>query len=78
ISLTPIVSQLKEHIKQETKDTSQIQEKEQSIETGIINYPDKIGAYNVDTIINFQGKTYKCKSNLEVNLCNDKGYIPNG
>ncbi|MBF8995924.1 glycosyl hydrolase family 18 protein [Francisella tularensis] len=78
ISLPPIVSQLKDQIKQETKATSPIQEQEQSIDTGIINYPDKIGAYNVDTIINFQGKKYKCKSNLEVKLCNDKGYIPNG
>ncbi|MDE5020846.1 hypothetical protein NAI54_10545, partial [Francisella tularensis subsp. holarctica] len=73
ISLPPIVSQLNEQIKQDTKATSPIQEQEQSIDTGFINYPDKIGAYNVDTIIILQGKKSKCNSNLEVKLCYDKG-----
>ena len=78
VSLPPIVSQIKDQIKQQTKVIQSIQGQQQSIETGVINYPDKIGSYNTDTIINFQGKRYKCKSNLEVKFCNDKGYIPNG
>ncbi len=78
VSLPPIVSQIKDQIKQQNKVIPSIQGQQQSIETGVINYPDKIGSYNTDTIINFQGKKYKCKSNLEVKFCNDKGYIPNG
>ncbi|MBK2357060.1 glycosyl hydrolase family 18 protein [Francisella hispaniensis] len=78
ISLPPMMSQLKDQIKSQAKIIPSIQGQQQNIDTGIINYPDRIGSYNADTIINFQGKKYKCKSNLEVKLCNDKGYIPNG
>ncbi|API86363.1 hypothetical protein [Francisella uliginis] len=44
----------------------------------IINYPDDIGLYTEDTIVNYQGSKYKCISSLELKLCNDKKYIPNG
>lgn len=69
------MSQIKDQIKQQqNKVIPSIQGQQQSIETVVINYPDKISSYNTntDTIISFQGKKYKCKSNLEVKFCNDK------
>ena len=51
---------------------------EKVIDTGIVSYPDNIGTYDENTIISYQGKKYKCLSALELQLCNDKAYIPNG
>ncbi|MEY8766047.1 MULTISPECIES: glycosyl hydrolase family 18 protein [Francisella] len=47
-------------------------------DTHIIRYPYNIGTYDADTIVSFAGKMYKCKSMLEIKLCNDDAYIPNG
>lgn len=48
------------------------------MDTGIVRYPYQIGTYGSDTVVSFAGKMYKCKSMLEVKLCNDEAYIPNG
>ena len=49
-----------------------------SINTGIIEYPNGIGSYSAKTLIEYQGKRYKCISGQVVKMCNDNGYIPNG
>jgi chitinase len=51
---------------------------ENIIETDIINYPKHLGSYLANTIVELQGKKYKCLSMDVVDLCNDKSYIPNG
>ncbi|QLE79324.1 chitinase [Francisella sp. Scap27] len=51
---------------------------ERTIDTGIINYPYKLGTYTANTIIEFQGKKYKCLSADLIDLCNNNSYIPNG
>ncbi|AJI52917.1 glycosyl hydrolase family 18 protein [Francisella philomiragia] len=48
------------------------------MDTGIVRYPYQIGTYGSDTVVSFAGKMYKCKSMLEIKLCNDEAYIPNG
>lgn len=77
IELPSVVSQV---VTKGSKSVNTKVSKEQgrTIDTGIISYPDKIGTYKSDTIISYQGKKYKCLSALELKLCNDKSYIPNG
>ncbi|WP_257329345.1 hypothetical protein [Francisella orientalis] len=48
------------------------------MDTGIVRYSYQIGTYESDTVVSFAGKMYKCKSMLEIKLCNDEAYIPNG
>ncbi|AIT09475.1 chitinase [Candidatus Francisella endociliophora] len=77
ITLPPVVSQIVNKSIQK-KEAEQEEKKQESIEGGIVNYPANIGSYDGNTIVNYQGKRYKCISSLEAKLCNDRGYIPNG
>lgn len=77
VTLPPVVSQVvdKNHKKQKEKN-KKVQKK--GHDSGILNYPAGIGSYDENTVVRYQGKKYKCISALEVELCNDKRYIPNG
>ncbi|AEI34945.1 glycosyl hydrolase family 18 protein [Francisella salina] len=50
----------------------------QSNNMNIIIYPDQIGSYDENTVVNFAGKVYRCKPTLDFKLCNDEIYIPGG
>ena len=75
IKLPPIAS----HIVNNPYQQKQTKPKQEStINTGIIEYPNDIGSYSSNTLVEYQDTRYKCVSDQVVKLCNDNSYIPNG
>jgi hypothetical protein len=77
IKLPPVASYVSDE-KLQVKRTLNPNRQSRTIDTGVVDYPDKIGSYTADTIVAYQGKEYKCISSLDVRLCNDRMYIPDG
>lgn len=75
IKLPPIVSYIISNPNQQKQTEPK---RDESINTGIIEYPNNIGSYSEETIVEYQGKRYKCMSDQVAKMCNDNGYIPNG
>ena len=75
IMLPPVVSHVVSNSYQQKQTRPQ---QEVGINTGIIKYPNGIGNYSAKTVVEYQGKRYKCASDQVVKMCNNSNNIPNG
>ena len=75
ITLPPVVSHIISNPSQQKQTKPQ---QETGIKTGIVEYPNGIGSYSTKTIVEYQGKRYKCASDQLAKMCNDSNNIPNG
>lgn len=76
ISLPKVIEQVTDSFK--AKKVNKNKNNGKTIDTGIIDYPEGLGTYTANTIVEFQGVRYKCLSTDVEGLCNNNSYIPNG